>query len=197
VSIACATPISTIVQRQAAAATVAATRAGQTQVYPNIAVRADFVSTVPMQFLRPWTQGQECVVLDIAGRYAQFDPSTLDRRNIDLTGVYAEELRALLRARYTVSVLGFSHVPVDSRSTAVGMALSAVAAHRARTGRPHWLMIDDAETVLNDPDIPPHALDLSEGGHCLVMRSLDRMPDSLAASIDVVLGRNGWVTADA
>jgi hypothetical protein len=69
----------------------------------------------------------------------------------------------------------------------VGMALSAVAAQRARTGRPRWLMIDDAETVLSDPDIPPHALDLSQRGYCLILRSSERLPDSLAATIYVIL----------
>jgi len=98
-----------------------------------------------------------------------------------------EELHALLSTR-SVSVLGISRVPFSSRSTTVGMALTVVAAHRARTGRPHWLMIDDAESVLLDPDIPSYALDLSAPGYCLVMRSLDGVPHALAASIDVVLG---------
>jgi hypothetical protein len=134
--------------------------------------------------------GQECVVVDIDGRYAQLDLSTQDGRTIDVADMYEEELRALLHARYRVSVLDFSHVPAASRSTTVGMALSVVAAHRARTGRPHWLIIDDAETVLNDPDIPPYALDLSEGGYCMVIRSPDGLPGSLAASVGFDIARS-------
>jgi hypothetical protein len=130
--------------------------------------------------------GQECVIVDLDGRYAQLGLSAPDGRIIDVANVREEELRALLRARFRVSVLDCSRCPDDSRSKAVGMALSVVAAHRAQTGRPHWLIIDDAETMLNDPDIPPHALDLSVGGHCLVIRSPDGLPGSLATSIGVV-----------
>jgi hypothetical protein len=190
VSIVCAPPIATFTPLQSAATT--AVPAPPDKPDANIAVRADADSSAPMQLLRGWaTAGQECVVIDIDGRYAQIDLSMPGSRQVEVADVVAEELRTRLWTRYPVSVLGFSHVPADSRSMAVGMALSTVAAHRARTGRPHWLMIDDAETVLHDPDIPPHALDLSERGHCLVMRSLDTVPDSLAASIDMVLGRNG------
>jgi hypothetical protein len=48
-------------------------------------------------------------------------------------------------------------------------------------------MIDDAETVLRDPDIPPHALDLSQRGYCLILRSSEKLSDSVAATIEVVL----------
>jgi hypothetical protein len=110
--------------------------------------------------------------------------------------VSTQELLALLRSRFTVSVLGLSYVPAAFRGAALGMALCAVAGHRARTGRPDWLMIDDADAVLSDPDIPPHALDLAGRGCCLVMRSSLGLPDSLAASIDVVIAGSGLSVGD-
>ena len=157
--------------------------------HPNIAVWAGAVSGVPMQLLRWWAKdGQECVVIDIDGRYAQIDLPAPAGRYVDAARLSADGLRAVLRTRHGVCVLDFSHVPAAFRSAALGRALSVVAAHRARTGQLHWMMIDDAETVLSDPDIPPHVLDLSQRGYCLVMRSTHGLPDPLTASIDVIVG---------
>lgn len=65
--------------------------------------------------------------------------------------------------------------------------LSLVQAERRRTGRPHWLTIDGAELVPSEPQIAPHALDLSYRGHCLIMRRPDAIPASLASSIDITV----------
>jgi hypothetical protein len=153
----------------------------------SIAVQAGSVSTVPMRLLRRWAAARhECVVIDLDGRYSELDLPA-PGRIVDVADLSADELCEVVRARRRVSVLGFSHVTAESRSNAVGMALAAVTAQRAKTGRPRWLMIDDAETVLSDPDIPPHALDLSQRGYCLILRSSERLPNSLAATIYVVL----------
>jgi hypothetical protein len=170
--------------------TITAVTAADT--HPNIVVRSEAASTVPAQLLRWWATGRhECVVIDIDGRYAQFDLPAPAGRHVDVADVSADQLRAVLRTHHGVSFLDFSHVPAASRSTALSRALSVVAAHRARTGPRHWMMIDDAETVLSDPDIPPHVLDLSQRGYCLVMRSPEELPDSLVPSIDVIAGTAG------
>ena len=153
----------------------------------SIAVQAGSVSTVPMRLLMRWAAArEECVVFDIDGRYSELDLPAPPGRIVDVADSSTDELCEVLRACHRVSVLGFSKVTAASRSAVLGMALSAATAQRARTGRPRWLMIDDAETVLSDPDIPPHALDLSQRGYCLILRSSERLPPSLAATIDVV-----------
>ena len=72
-------------------------------------------------------------------------------------------------------------------SATIAAVLTQVRKYRARTGRPHWLVIDGAERLLHDPDIPPEALDLSERGHCLVLRDHAQVPVTIAAGADVVL----------
>jgi len=163
------------------------TRSTAADVRPNIVVRGEAVSSVPTQLLRWWATGRhDCVVIDVEGRYAQIDLLAPGGRYVDVAQVSMDQLRVLRTHQRGVSVLDFSHVPAAVRSRALGRALSVVAAQRARTGHPQWMMIDDGEAVLGDPDIPPHVLDLSQRGHCLVLRSTDGLPDALATSIDVI-----------
>jgi len=162
------------------------------QARPNLLVHGEAVWSVPAQLLRWWAPGRhDCVVVDLEGRYAPIDLPAPGGRYIDVAHVSADQLREVLRARHGVAVLDFSHIPAALRGTALTRVLSVVAKRRARTGHPHWMMIDDAETVLSDPDIPPHVLDLSQPGHCLVMRSTHGLPDALTASIDLVVGSDG------
>jgi hypothetical protein len=163
---------------------------------PNLVVQGQAVSSVPTQLLRWWAQGhRDCVVIDIDGRYPWTDLIAHGGRYADAAHMSADQLREMLQARRGVSVLDFSHIPAAVRSTALSRALSVIAVHRARTGQPHWIMIDAAETVLSDPDIPPHVLDLSQRGHCLVMRSTRGLPAALTASIDIVVS-NGCSAGD-
>jgi hypothetical protein len=165
------------------------TRATQADRHPNIVVQGEAVDTVPLQLLRWWASaGHECVVIDMDGRYAQIDLPAPASGYVDLAEVPADQLGAVLRTRYGVSVLDFSHLPGASRSMSIGRALSVVAAHRALTGRLHWLMIDDAQMVLSDRDIPSPAINLCQRGYCLVMRSPERLPASFPATIDFIAG---------
>jgi hypothetical protein len=168
---------------------VPVTRFAAADARPNLLVRGEAFSSVPTQLLRWWAPGRhDCVIIDIDGRYARIDLPAPDGRHVDVAHVSMDQLREVLRGRSGVSVLDFSHVPAAVGSTTLARVLSVVAVHRTRTGHPHWLMIDGAETVLSDPGIPPQVLDLSRRGHCLVMRSTEGLPDSLAASIDIVVG---------
>jgi hypothetical protein len=170
-------------------------RCAAADALPNLLVRGEAVGEVPALLLRWWAAGRhDGVVIDIDGRYAKISPPDPGSRYIDVADASGDELYEVLQGRRGVSVLDFSNVPTGVRTMALGTVLSVVAAHRARTGHPHWMMIDDAETVLLDPGIPPHVLDLSRRGHCLVTRSAEGLPDSLTATIDLIVGDTGPVS---
>jgi hypothetical protein len=168
-------------------------RSTAANTYPNILVQGEAVVGVPTHLLRWWVSSRhESVVIDIDGRYARADLPAGRGRHVDIALMSMHQLRETLRGPHGLCVLDFSHVSAADRSTTLGKVLSVVAAHREQVDHPHWLLIDDAETVLSDPGIPPHVLDLSQRGHCLVMRSTQGLPDGLAASIDIVVGSACW-----
>jgi hypothetical protein len=138
---------------------------------------------VSVQLVRRWAaDGYSSVVVD------------LDRRHPGGTAVdpvapgWLEALRVAMRARQTPVVLGLAGVPERERSAVLATAFGAVRAGRERSGRPHWLVIDPAAPVFADPDLPPEALDLSDSGHCFVLRDHRAVPAGLLTAADVVLG---------
>jgi hypothetical protein len=157
---------------------------------------------VAMQLLRHWVAaGYACVVIDLADRYSQFSipgawlsdpdaakaPEAVELSLVDGSRLCSEELNEVFSERSRVHVVQFPHTSPARRSAAIVLTLTAIRVQRARTGRPHWLVIDDAESVVFDPAIPPHAMDLTESGHCLILRAGGELPGSLTGSIDVVV----------
>jgi hypothetical protein len=158
----------------------------------NIFFRAD--EAAPWQLgrlLRGWLRAHyECVVIDVAGGH---DPD-LEHwlppgARTDVSVLRGDDLTDLLHAHPACLVLDCSRLAGRARSEAITAALSVVGAERARTGRPHWLIIDGAEQVLRDPDIPPHALDLATPGHCMILRTAADLPAAIAGSLDVTIAR--------
>ncbi len=167
----------------------------------NVVICASRLSEpdVPWRLLRGWVAaGYRCVLIDPLGRHrrgtsAPYLPGAAVAR-LGGTGEpealrerITDEVTGLLVADHPLLLLDLSGEPPRRRSLVASAALLAVQEFRARTGRPHWLVIDDAEVVLGDADLPPEALRLSERGHCLILRSQPRPPASLARGVDLVL----------
>ena len=167
-------------------------RATQADTHPNIAVRVAAASTVPLRLLRWWSRaGHRCIILDTHGRYTKIDLPASTRGYVDMADASRDDLRGVLQGRLIVTTMDFSQVPTLLLSTALRLALSLIAEHREQTGRRDWMMIDSAETVLDDPGIPAGVLDLPQRGYCLVMRSAAQLSDLHAADIDFVVGGLG------
>jgi hypothetical protein len=66
--------------------------------------------------------------------------------------------------------------------------LRAAQRLRAWTGRPDWLFVDDAAELLGDPDLPPDALNLGDGGHFLVLHGAEAVPPVLVETCEVTGG---------
>jgi hypothetical protein len=129
-------------------------------------VSRDAVTTL----LARWrAAGTEFVTVDERGRHAEElragrldlarSPATLDATWIEAT---------LQRTGYVL--LDAHNVSREAMPLVVGRALTAVQLLRTRTGRPEWILVEDAQDVLRRPEIPPHALRLADGGYCLAER---------------------------
>jgi hypothetical protein len=141
------------------------------------------VGDVPVQLVTRWAEaGYSSVVLDLDRRHPE--GQTVD----PAASGWLEELRVAMRARRTPVVLALAGVAERERSAVLATALGAVRARRRGSGRPHWLVIDPVTPVLADPDLPPEALDLSDTGHCFVLRDHRAVPPALVSVADVVLG---------
>jgi hypothetical protein len=111
--------------------------------------------------------GTSFVVVDASGRHA----AGLAAGRLDLTraAVDTSWIEAVLhRAGYVL--LDVCNVPRDARPLVVGRALTAVQRLRLHTGRPEWILLEDAQKLLQQPDLPPSALRLADGGYALAVR---------------------------
>jgi hypothetical protein len=150
-------------------------------------------AATPAVLVRQWSAaGYQVVVLDLVGDLAD-ERSAATRGRAKVMRVDAEaypwrhDVRAALHIGRRPLIVDLSGPPTAGRSATITRVLSAVRDHRARTGRPHWLLIDGAERLLHDPDIPPEALDLAERGHCLVLRDHGDVSAGIAAGADVAV----------
>jgi hypothetical protein len=164
-----------------------------------VCAASDPARDVPLQLAGRWsTAGYQTLVLDLGGwssrRSTGWGAEGLDAGaglghdglRVDARSAsWSQELAAALNAHRGLTVLALAQLEGRARSVALGAALSNARTRRSRTGRPHWLVIDPVEEALSDPDLPPHALDLNERGHCLVLRRHAAVPSWLVAAVDV------------
>jgi hypothetical protein len=125
------------------------------------------------------------VVVDGRGRHA----GRLAAGRLDLTRAAvldAHWVNATLH-RTGYALLDAGNVSRVARPLALGRALGAVQRLRARTGQPTWLLVEDAQDLLCQPDIPPHALRFADGGYVLAVRDGATLPASVTggAAFDV------------
>jgi hypothetical protein len=135
--------------------------------------------------------GVPFVVVDERGRHT----AELAAGRLDLTRASALDVRwvdATLHRRGYVLLDG-RNVPRDALAPALGRALTVVQRLRARTGRPEWVLVEDAQDVLRRTDLPPHALRQADGGYALAFRDGATIPASgrAGASFDVRISQPG------
>lgn len=143
---------------------------------------------LPERLVDQWTgAGYSSVVLDLH----TVGPSRRRRqgRALDAAsgGAWLDDFQLAMHGPRAPVVLALGGLLGDERSRALSVALAAVRAGRARTGRPHWLVIDSAEPVFTDPSLPPYALDLGDAGHCLVLREHGAVGAVPTGAVDVVV----------
>ncbi len=112
-----------------------------------------------------------------------------DRRGILAVGdprrlPSAEELTALLRHRFGSLVIDLSQHDEHAQQSYLADVMPAVLAQRAVTGLPHWLVLEEAHSLLADPH-PWRGVADQTSGLCLTTHRPDALPEMLADELDV------------
>ena len=112
-----------------------------------------------------------------------------DRRGILVVGgprrlPSPEELTALLRHRFGSVIVDLSQLDEQAQQTYLAEVMPAVLAQRTVTGLPHWLVLDEAHSLLADPN-PWRGLADQTSGVCLATYRPDQLPAMLADELDV------------
>jgi hypothetical protein len=135
--------------------------------------------------------GVTFAVLDERGRHR----AELAEGRLDLTHASVTDARWVEATLHRTGYVLFDacNVARSARPPVLGRALTALQRLRARTGQPEWVLIEDAQDVLSDPAIPPHAIRLADGGYCLAVRDGGTLPASATrgAAFDVRMSRPG------
>lgn len=130
--------------------------------------------------------GYQCCLVDPEGDYHDFGPMVSvgdSAREPSIDGVL--ELVEAPDGQVAVNLLG---VPLADRPAFLGRLLPRLQEMRARTGRPHWIVIDEAHHVLQ-AQVDSGELVLPRRLHSLVLVTLypDRLPRSIVESVDLVI----------
>ena len=134
----------------------------------------------------------EFVVVDERGRHA----GELRAGRLDLSRspamLTASWIGAVLH-RTGYVLLDAANVSRQARPVVVGRALAAVQLLRTQRNGPEWILDEDAQDVLRQPGIPPHALRLTDGGYCLAVRGGAALPAAMTrgAGLDVSISEPG------
>lgn len=119
---------------------------------------------------------EDYVLVDSAGRHPDLRDGRVD---LDATGVSEPAEVQQLLDTYGHAVLDAGSAPACERSSKVAQALIATQVARHSTGHPRWIVVEDAQDLLRDPDLPPEALKLEDGGYCLVRRTASGVSSTL------------------
>ena len=118
--------------------------------------------------------GTSFVVVDERGRHRR----ELAGGRLDLTHPAVVDARwvnaTLHRTGYVL--LDACNVPRRSRPVTLARALAAVRRLRDRSGQPEWVLLEDAQDLLREPGLAPHAIGLADGGYCLAVRDGGSLP---------------------
>ena len=118
--------------------------------------------------------GTTFVVVDERGRHRR----ELAGGRLDLTHPAVVDARwvnaTLHRTGYVL--LDACNVPRRSRPVTLARALAAVRRLRDRSGQPEWVLLEDAQDLLREPGLAPHAIGLADGGYCLAVRDGGSLP---------------------
>ena len=136
--------------------------------------------------------GYSIVVLDAEGDHAGLE---------QLAGVIAAggrhplpapaRLARLVRNRFTSVIADLSLLEPERKRAYSAAVLKELHALRAERGYPHWIVIEEADQLLFDSDLPADAPDNRFRGYCLVTHRPTGLSDEVRSSIDAVIALPG------
>jgi hypothetical protein len=104
---------------------------------------------------------------------------------------------ALFTSRVMSLVVDLSAEPVEARVPYVAALRIAINAIRKKIGRPHWVIVDEAQDVIASDEldaehpVAPSWLSMDNTGHCLVTWKPEEFSADLPATIDVAVVLGG------
>jgi hydroxymethylpyrimidine pyrophosphatase-like HAD family hydrolase len=135
---------------------------------------------------RVMAAGYQCCIIDPEGDYEEYESVVCIGTNERAPAV--EEVLELLskpQNQVAVSLLG---VPLPDRPGVFGALLPRLQEMRARTGRPHWIVIDEAHHLLPASWRPaPLTLPRELGGVLLITVHPESVSPAMLGALDLVL----------
>ncbi|HSJ25319.1 MAG TPA: HAD hydrolase family protein [Longimicrobiales bacterium] len=138
------------------------------------------------------TMGYSCCVFDCEGDHQALG---------ELRGVVTiggpeplptpAQLARLVRNRFSSVVVDMSLLPYDAKRAYLHSALMELVALRRSTGLPHWIVLEEADQLLQDDVLPAEQPHLAPIGFCLVTHRPGALNPALLPSIHAVIALGG------
>jgi hydroxymethylpyrimidine pyrophosphatase-like HAD family hydrolase len=155
-------------------------------------------TTVTTAFLeRLCDQEHQFCVIDPEGDYHEF-PGAIALRGSDTRALLEEVLRVLERPAQNV-VVSLLDLGLEERPPFLQLLLPRLLELRVATGRPHWLVIDEAHHMLQTSWQTPATIPAPLTGVLLVTVHPDHVAGPVLRLVDtlIAVGRDPQVTVDA
>jgi hydroxymethylpyrimidine pyrophosphatase-like HAD family hydrolase len=135
---------------------------------------------------RVMAAGYQCCIIDADGDYQGFEGVVGIGSNERPPGI--AEVLELLRKPAVHAAVCLTGVPMQDRPGFLAALLPRLQEMRSRSGRPHWIVIDEAHHLFPASSQPaPLALPRDLGGVLLVTAHPDRVSPAVVEAVDTVL----------
>jgi hydroxymethylpyrimidine pyrophosphatase-like HAD family hydrolase len=131
--------------------------------------------------------GYQYCVLDTRGEYLDFNPAVVFGTREHAPDV--TEILSALEKPGVHAVACLAAVPTTERRDFVAKVLRNLVALRKQTGRPHWIVIDEAQEAPADPKVRGELSDEPSGNAIHVASDPASLTSDILACVDVVVGR--------
>jgi hypothetical protein len=132
-------------------------------------------------------RGYQYCVLDTRGEYLDFNPAVVFGTRDHAPDV--TEILSALEKPKVHAVVCLVAVPAAERRGFVAKLLRSLVALREETGRPHWVVIDEAQEAPTDDRVRGELADEPAENAIHVTSNPASLPLDILASVDLVVGR--------
>jgi hydroxymethylpyrimidine pyrophosphatase-like HAD family hydrolase len=101
------------------------------------------------------------------------------------------QLARIIRNRFTSVIVDLSLLDYDAKRSYVQAALAELMAMRRTSGLPHWIVLEEADQLMAETELPAEAPHLKPLGFCLITHRAAVLPQSTLACMDAVIALGG------
>jgi hypothetical protein len=131
--------------------------------------------------------GYQYCVLDTRGEYLDFNPAVVFGTRDHVPDV--TEVLTALQKPGVHAVVCLAAVPEGERRELVAKLLHRIVALRTETGRPHWVVIDEAQEAATDDRVRSELADEPAENAVHATSDPRSLPPDVLASVDIAVGR--------